>query len=259
MKKWISTLIVLLLFFLLQIPINAKEKNNWETLDVMTNYAWQLSKQKKFDEAKQLLLFLENEFKENNVENRLSINELRVISASYEKALDAVENDGMSYEDRIDKVTQFRLVVDAILSEHQPLWSTMEEPIMTTFAELKTEMEKEDWAAFQHEWNRFLSLYSVIYPSLTVDVDSKNIDKIETHISAVNDKMFFEISKKTRQKHMMEIEKDLKNIFDRVKNDEADPSLLWVMFSTGSVIFIALAYTGWKKYKGEKTDKRKEN
>lgn len=192
-------------------------------------------------------------------ESCLSINELRVISASYEKALDAVENDGMSYEDRIDKVTQFRLVVDAILSEHQPLWSTMEEPIMTTFAELKTEMEKEDWAAFQHEWNRFLSLYSVIYPSLTVDVDSKNIDKIETHISAVNDKMFFEISKKTRQKHMMEIEKDLKNIFDRVKNDEADPSLLWVMFTTGSVIFIALAYTGWKKYKGEKTDKRKEN
>lgn len=258
MKKWIGLLFFITFIFQWQQPISANENINLQNLDDISNYAWQLSKQSRLEEAKQLLLYFEKEFQKKDVESQLSMNELRVISTSYHEALTALEKEGISYEDRIAKVTQFRLVVDAILSEHQPLWSTMEEPMMTAFAEMKTEAENGNRSAFQHEWNRFLSLYSIIYPSLVVDVSNENIEKMETHISAVNDKLFFEISTKTRAHQLLEMEKDLKNIFRRVKNDEADPSLLWVMISTGSVIFIALSYTGWKKYKGEKSDKTKE-
>ena len=34
--------------------------------------------------------------------------------------------------------------------------------------------------------------------------------------------------------------------------DEADPSLWWVIISTGSIIILTLSYVGWRKYQGEK-------
>ena len=49
---------------------------------------------------------------------------------------------------------------------------------------------------------------------------------------------------------------DLKNIFENMEEDEADPSLWWVIISTGSIIILTLSYVGWKKYKGDKEAKK---
>jgi sporulation protein YpjB len=54
------------------------------------------------------------------------------------------------------------------------------------------------------------------------------------------------------------MEEELQNLFDRIKDDEADPSLLWVMISTGSIILLSLSYTGWRKFKGEKEKASRE-
>jgi sporulation protein YpjB len=43
--------------------------------------------------------------------------------------------------------------------------------------------------------------------------------------------------------------------------DQADPSLWWVIISTGSIIIMTLSYVGWRKYKGDKDiqkDQRRE-
>jgi sporulation protein YpjB len=57
------------------------------------------------------------------------------------------------------------------------------------------------------------------------------------------------------------MEEELKALFERVKEDEADPSLLWVMISTGSVILLSLSYAGFRKYRAEKAriEKREIN
>ena len=48
------------------------------------------------------------------------------------------------------------------------------------------------------------------------------------------------------------LETELQTIFDGVMEDEADPSLWWVIISTGSIIVLTLSYVGWRKYKGER-------
>ena len=40
------------------------------------------------------------------------------------------------------------------------------------------------------------------------------------------------------------------------KKDEADPSLIWVIISTGGMIVLTLSYVGWRKYRGEKEKNR---
>jgi len=52
---------------------------------------------------------------------------------------------------------------------------------------------------------------------------------------------------------------DLKNLFENMDEDEADPSLWWVIISTGSIIILTLSYVGWRKYKGDREKPRKEH
>ncbi|MEN2454698.1 sporulation protein YpjB, partial [Bacillus sp. JR_15] len=45
--------------------------------------------------------------------------------------------------------------------------------------------------------------------------------------------------------------------FSLVDQDEADPSLLWVILTTGSIILLTLTYVGFRKYRAEKEKKQK--
>ena len=47
------------------------------------------------------------------------------------------------------------------------------------------------------------------------------------------------------------LEAELQLLFDEMTEDEADPSLWWVIISTGSIIILTLSYVGWRKYKGD--------
>jgi sporulation protein YpjB len=84
---------------------------------------------------------------------------------------------------------------------------------------------------------------------------------MDAHISVVENRLFQEISETSRVKQLAIMEEELKALFERVKEDEADPSLLWVIISTGSVILLSLSYSGWRKYRGEKEKaaKREKN
>ncbi len=54
------------------------------------------------------------------------------------------------------------------------------------------------------------------------------------------------------------LETDLEKLFENKKEDEADPSLWWVIISTGSIIVSTLSYVGWRKYKGQDEEKKSE-
>lgn len=250
-------------FILLIIPTSISQAQstsaNWGRLDEISSYAWQLSKQNRFEEAKQLLQYFDKQFKQIPLTNEeYSVDELHVISTSHQKAIDTLEKENISDDEKIKAMTQFRLVVDAFVSEHQPLWGTMEEPIMTTFSQLKSNMEDGDQQAFQHEWNKFLSLYNLIYPSLIIDVNEQNIKRVETHISAIEENMFLEVSAPTRLQQLIAMEEALQDIFDGSEKDDTDPSLLWIMITTGSIILLTLTYAGWRKYRGERAFKNQK-
>lgn len=259
MKKLLCILVVIIMFHMN--GYKGETKNDWEELNQISDVAWQLAKQNRFQEAEQLLRYFEEQFSEISVvQAPYTVDELKTIHSSKEHAYKVLLDETKSKEEKIKAMTQLRLVVDAITSEYQPLWSTMEEPIMTTFSQLKEDMENGDIDSFEEEWDRFISLYRVIYPSLTVDVSEQNIKRIETHISAIEDKMYANMTAHTQFQQLTAMEDALQDLFNRTNEDETDPSLIWVMISTGSIIFLALSYVGWRKYTGEtRKNPSKEN
>ncbi|MCC3358343.1 sporulation protein YpjB [Bacillus sp. REN16] len=258
----ISRIICIICFIVMIYPISinaTSNEDNWEKLDQISDQALQMVKQERYKDAKQLLTHFSNEFlRMNQREQAFSMEELRIISLTHESAFEAVTSTSLSFEERINLVTQFRLVVDAMRSEHQPMWTQMEGSIMTTFGQMKETAQKENLETFNQLLTIFLSKYNMIHPSITVDITPQDVQKIDSHIAFLDTYRNEDLKAATRLQQLEQMELDLKNIFERMSEDDADPSLIWVMISTGGAIILTLIYVGWRKYKGDKQKRQKQ-
>jgi sporulation protein YpjB len=249
--KIVYVLMILIIGF--PISSHANGHDHWGKLDQISDQALQLVKQERYEEAKGMLNYFSDEFLKVNLDNQTySMDELRVITVTHDSALEAVNSTSLTLEDRVKKVTQFRLVIDAIRSEHQPLWTEMEYSIMTTFNQMKETVVEGDNQTYQNQLDSFISKYDMIHPSLKVDVSPLTVQRLDSHVSFLDSYRNEALKTSTRLQQMEQMELDLRTIFENMSEDDADPSLIWVMISTGSVIILTLSYVAWRKYKGDK-------
>ncbi|MBM4762109.1 sporulation protein YpjB [Bacillus sp. B15-48] len=246
--------VVLVMLFLLPIEVSANETQRIKKLDTISDEALQMVKTYRYDDANKLLKFFQEEFLTVTSNGHIfSMDELRVITVAYNDAADALGATEIEHQERVNKVTKFRLVLDAVLSTYQPLWTELEAPIMTVFSEMKTAVENGDNEDFYENLDSFLSLYNVIYPSLKIDITPTKIQQINARVNYI-DQFRPEILTETASlEELMVLEEELKSLFsNRMKEDETDPSLWWVIICTGSIIIATLSYVGWRKFKAER-------
>jgi sporulation protein YpjB len=79
--------------------------------------------------------------------------------------------------------------------------------------------------------------------------EASRIDSFVTYLDEYRNEL---LVNESRMGHMQMVEDELVKMFKQMKEDDADPSLIWVMISTGSIIILTLSYVGWRKYKGDK-------
>ncbi|WP_253701300.1 sporulation protein YpjB [Bacillus sp. FJAT-29814] len=251
-------LLFAMIFLLIPISVNAQTQSPIERLDDISDEALQMVKFHRYEDAKKLLDYFSNQFKTvTGTERKLTLDEVRIITTSHDEAMEAAVSPDMKHEERINKLTKFRLVIDAITTSHQPLWTEMEDQIMMAFHQAKEAAVNGDSAHFHSNFNTFLSLYNVIYPSMKIDVPVENIQRLDARIKFIDEYRSQVLTDLEGQQELDNLDQDLKNLFSNIEDDEADPSLWWVIISTGSIIIATLSYVGWRKYKGEK-DMRKD-
>lgn len=251
--------IILLCIILLwtQTAALAETDSTMPELDGIADEALQTAKLQQFDQTKVLLKRFSDAFVTRGREERaMNMDELRVLTVSYNDAYEAVTRADLDVEQAINRVTTFRLVVDALASKYQPLWSQMKTPIMSSFEQVKNAAQEGDQEAYNIRLNQFLSKYSIIQPSLKVDLSVEKLQKLDARIAFI-DRYRSDIIQNDNSAELEALESELKALFDEAQEDEADPSLWWVIISTGSIIILTLSYVSWRKYRGEKEDKRK--
>ncbi|WP_332693284.1 sporulation protein YpjB [Halalkalibacter lacteus] len=227
--------------------------HTWKELNHTSDQILQLVKQEKFEEAKQLLdyfsvMFLEVDFQEE----KITMSSLRTVTGSFEHAVEAVTAIDMPFDQRIYNVTAFRLAVDALSSEHHPLWLHTEKSVMNSLANMKITIVAEDSQGFQHRFNEFLRHYDMIRPALFIDIEPQHLQKIDSQITYLERLRSGNVDKDKVTPHLEVMETEWTNLYSREKEDSADPSLWWVMFTIGGMITMSLSYVGYKKYKAEK-------
>jgi sporulation protein YpjB len=241
------------LYFVSFSVVHAESSSILVQLDEISNEALQMTKLKRYDDTEKMLDFFSEKFlKQTATEQIFSMDELRIITVAHNGAVQAIRNTGSAESDKMNAVTKFRLVIDAIKSTHQPLWTEMEDQIMATFSHTKKAVKAQDSVMFHEQLNQLLAQYEIIYPSLMIDLSPEMIQKLDARFDYINQYSTQVFEQKADQKELDALHQDLKSIFDEMNKDEADPSLWWVIITTGSIIISTLSYVGWRKYKGEK-------
>jgi sporulation protein YpjB len=231
----------------------AEKSSSMEKLDEISDEALLMAKYEKYDDAKKLLDYFTNQFTNISENNRsFTLEQLRIMTTSRDEAMEATVSPNMKYEERLNKLTKFRLVIDALTTNHQPLWTGMEDKMIANVHQLKVSANNGENAKFNTSLNSFLSLYNVIYPSLKIDVPAGDIQKLDARIHFLDDYRSQIVGNKENMKEIDGLESELKKLFNDMSEDQADPSLWWVIISTGSIIIMTLSYVGWRKYKGDK-------
>jgi sporulation protein YpjB len=233
--------------------VYANEQTPIEKLDMISDEALQMMKFHRYEDAKKLLDYFSEQFTNiYNSDHSFTMDELRIVTVSHDEAMEAAVNSSMEYDERVTRMTKFRLVVDAISTSHQPLWIEMKERILTAFQQAKEAAHSGDSAHFHTNFNTFLSLYNVIYPSMKIDVSAENIQRLDARINYIDEYRAQVVNNMKSQQELEGLETDLKDLFENMDEDEADPSLWWVIISTGSIIILTLSYVGWRKFQAEK-------
>lgn len=246
-------------FFLTGHSVFAETEPSLSKLDSLSDEALQLTRFEKYDEAKSLLNRYADLFSEQAVSDRsFSMDELRVITSAHHEAVKALSSADMINIERVNRVAALRLATDAVVSKYQPLWAEMEGPIMTSFQQVKNAALEGDGNSYNRQLNDFLSTYTIIQPSLKIDIPIEKLQILDSKIIYI-DKYRTEFSEPAWSKELDLIEADLKNLFSEIKEDELDPSVWWVMIMTGSIIVLTLSYVSWRKYRGQKKHSKDQN
>lgn len=258
------SLLIALIFLLFFSPIiYAKEEQNHPMLSLnqIADDALQMTKQERYAEAKQLLEHFSEKFMEvDHKQVGADISDIRVVTATHSQALGALTAVDLPHDERISSVTKFRLAIDALYSSTQPLWIELEDSVMSSFQELKASATKGDTNEYKHRLNLFLSKYGVIQPAISIDKPVEQVQMLDSFIAFLETSRLSTITEEERLRQFEALERELTQLFSsNNQQDEADPSLIWVMISVGSVILVTLFYAGWQKYRGEKEQtKQKE-
>ncbi|WP_019242005.1 MULTISPECIES: sporulation protein YpjB [Bacillus] len=252
------TVILVLLFFSLVTSTSAVTSSNKDKLVGKTDEALQMTKLKRYGDSITILNSFSDQFllSDSNIAN-LHVDERRIVTAAYDEAVKALENENVTHDYKVNAVTKLRLVVDAIYSQYQPLWTEMEERMMSAFSETKKAVSDQNSQSFNNELNNLLVDYDLIYYSLKVDLSEETIQKIDSKFQYLDHYRPQVFENSTSVKDIEVLQNDMKTIFEEMKEDEADPSLWWVIISTGSIIIGTLSYVGWRKYRGAKQSIKK--
>lgn len=248
--------LTMILLIVMASPIYAKEnvmEDKWRELNLTSDKVLQLVKQQKYEEAKQLMEYFSKEFVTIHYdEYQLSMNDLRVITTSYDRAMEAVTSVSLNHEERVLLATEFRLVVDAIVTEQHPLWLNSKRTILTNIDRLTEFAVKGDNQGFQHQLNAFLRQYKMIRPALMLDLKPEEFQRLEAHTQFLERYRQQIVNDKDKQSQLQLLKEDFQRLYEKIEKDQADTSLLWVILSIGGMIIVSLSYVGWKKYKAER-------
>lgn len=234
---------------ILNFSVSAQEINvNYinQLADEALNYA----KTNRFEETKNVVQTINNILNSNFI---FTADEIRTLQSSYNETIRSLEESSINKQLVLRNLTKYRLIVDAVFTEYMPLWSEMEEPVLTAFQSVKDAYHDENNERFISELKDFLSIYDLIYPSIVLDLPIKKVQKVDAQIQYLEQNAERLFMSERGMETMEAIQTDLQSLFEEGSDeDEADPSLWWVIISTGGIIVLTLSYVGWSKYKAEK-------
>ncbi len=221
-----------------------------EAIETIADQSLQFVKVDRRQEAEELLNVFSKRFLDAAAQGNLySMDEINIVTIALEDALNTIQDTEKTNQEAVNEMTKFRLAYDAVSHEKSPLWTKMRGQILAAVQDTRKAVKDQDSVAFQEELNRLLSIYNILYPSLKIDVTPEKFQQVDAQLKFIDQYRPQVFSDSRTQQDIVTLEGQLRDIFDEAEKDDSDPSLWWVIISTGSIILMTLSYVGYRKYK----------
>ena len=248
-RRWL----LLVLLFTFPVNVHASQVDTKQVWNDIAANVLEFGKEEQFDRSKMMLEKFTKVFP-GDQSSKLSNTELRVILNTHDRALKAVTSMDEANDQRIQALTEFRLAVDALVTEKQPIWHQTDDQILPLINEMATAIEHGDVDIYNASKDRFLGSYSVIRPALAIDLSPETQQRLDSHIAFIESYASEQNSELTGQLQTMY--DDFDKAYHPSHSEES--SLLWLIISIGGTIILTLLYVIYRKYKGEKESLRKK-
>lgn len=231
--------------------------NNWNLVNQAADQILQLGKQQKYAEAKKIIDNLSTQILKAATEEGLTVKEMKMVIYSYEQAESAVTSADMEAEERMNKLTQFRITVNAVTSEHHPLWRDAKNMVLEPLEYAIEALKVRDRSEFHRYLNEFLNNYEIIRPALALDLPEHTSERYDSYIRYLEHYRNQPEVNKDKNKQLLEIQREFQTLFqDNVEDSSATPELIGLIYTLGGIIAITLIYVGWRKYRGDNRRKK---
>ncbi|MCA0172062.1 sporulation protein YpjB [Bacillus sp. RAR_GA_16] len=248
-RRWL----LLVLLFTLPANVNASQADTKQVWNDIAASVLEFGKQEQFDRSKMMLEKFATVFP-GDQSSELSTTELRVVLNTHDRALKAVTSMDEANDQRLQALTEFRLAVDALVTEKQPIWQQTDDQILPLINEMATAIEHGDVDVYNASKDRFLGSYSVIRPALAIDLSKETQQRLDSHIA------FIESYASERNSELAGQLQTMYDDFEQAYHPSPfeESSLIWLIISIGGTIILTLLYVIYRKYKGEKEAVRKK-
>ncbi len=252
LKKLSAIILVCCINLFVLHSILAASPSSIKKLDDLADQTLQFTILGRFEDAQHILdLFGKNFSDITKDRNALTEVEIHEIQAAQQKAIKVFDSENFEKNSASDKVTSFRLAVDAVQKEGAPLWTKMREPILETLSKAEAAIQASDTDTFDELITQMVNQFEVIAPSMKIDVKSATANALEREVKFINDYRDQVFSDRNSNKEITKLKADLEAIFREMEHVRSEPSIWWVIATTGSIIMATLSYVGWRKYKAE--------
>ncbi|WP_054711584.1 sporulation protein YpjB [Bacillus sp. JCM 19041] len=250
MRRWLMLVILGIAIVLLPKSGYATDANTWIELNQTAGQVLQLTKQERYDEAKRLIGVFADELIEHELTSQeWTMSSLRTLTTAFENAEQALTAVEMSSEERLRRVTAFRLTADSFSNSSYPLWMNVEPSLMEALDAVEGAISVKDSQVLSRELNNFLSIYATVRPALQIHLGNADIAKFDSYNAFLLEQSY---SEEQAEKHIDTMRASYQQLFHDDGADNADPMLFWVMLTVGGPVLISLSYVGFKKYQAEK-------
>ncbi|AMA73550.1 MULTISPECIES: sporulation protein YpjB [Aneurinibacillus] len=235
----------------------------YQRMDQLSQDIYQLTKEEKYSEAKQSLTELGVLFAETKPPKGLSLEAVNALSDTILKAKRAFAAVEPESDRLLWHALQVRLSIDSLTHERQPLWKNYYNSYKEHINKMILLAAGRKESDFSRTFMQNLQLYQTLKPAFTVSATAQQIEMLYSIYS-------FLLQETRKAQYNWDAIANALNELNRVVDaifvgedtsafalgmPPESPFLIIALFA--SVIFTALGYVGWKKYKAEQNLKKK--
>ncbi|MCJ8011060.1 sporulation protein YpjB [Paenibacillus sp. KQZ6P-2] len=203
-------------------------------------------------------------FENSALQKLTTVEGIHALSESIIEMKAAVARVQVDPEDWLTASAKLRMAADSLYNQKKPLWLQYYKLIREELSEMKSNIERGDLLAVKLAYEQLHNHYEIIRPAVIIQRKPADVTMVDSWLSYTGGLVNAVSPKPEQLQNMIKQGEEMFNgLFGKRKDypalaplNQVNGSWPWVLWAA-AFIFVMLAYTAFRKYRGERDSIKK--